>query len=82
MAKQYLNKHALAKTFATIAAIGMSALWLAGNSGIYLIAFEQMAAWHVLFNLSFAGLVGGVIEAVVWSYIFGYAFGWLYNQYV
>ncbi len=82
MVRQSLNTQALAKAFAAFAAIGMTLMWLLGNAGLYLSAVNQMEAWHVLFNLSFMGLIGGVIEAAIWSYVLGYVFGWLYNKFV
>lgn len=82
MARQNLNTQALAKALAALAAITMAVMWLLGNAGLYLSAVDQMATWHVLFNLSFIGLLGGVFEAAVWSYIFGYVFGVLYNKFV
>lgn len=74
-----LQAKQLAITFAIWSALFMLVLWLLANMGIYVSAAKQMARWHMLFNLTFAGLIGGVIEAAVVSALLVYAFVWIYN---
>ena len=71
-------KH-LALIFAIWSALFMLVLWLLANMGIYVSAAEMMAQWHVFFNLTFTGLVGGIIETAIVSYILTLLFVWTYN---
>jgi len=70
----------LAYAGAIWAALFMLVLWLLANMGIYVSAAEQMAEWHMYFNLTTAGLIGGMIEAAIVSYILIYSFVWVYNS--
>lgn len=79
MSKKLESKQ-LAVTFATWSALFMLVLWLLANMGLYVSAAEQMAKWHVFFNLTFTGLVVGMIEAAITSYVLILAFMWIYNQ--
>lgn len=75
-----LQAKQLAVTFAIWSALLMLVLWLLANMGLYVSAAEQMAKWHVFFNLTFAGLIAGMIEAAVVSYILVFVFAWVYNR--
>jgi heme/copper-type cytochrome/quinol oxidase subunit 2 len=77
-----LNALALGYASAILSAICMLLLGILGNLGIYTGAVEMMQKWHILFSLSFAGIVGGIIEAVLIGFVFAYAFGWIYNKFV
>lgn len=78
-----MNKKLEAKqlgfAFAVWSALFMLVLWLLANMGIYTSAAEMMADWHMFFDLTFAGLIGGMIEAAVVSLVLVYAFVWIYN---
>ncbi len=74
-----LQAKQLATSFAIWSAFIMLIMWLLANMGLYVFATEQMAKWHLLFNLTFSGLVGGMIEAAVLSYILVLIFVWIYN---
>lgn len=50
---------------AIISSIVMLVLGIAGNLGIYEGAVDMMAAWHMFFSLSFAGIIGGMVEAAI-----------------
>tara|TARA_Y100000034_G_scaffold130215_1_gene188087 strand:+ start:7963 stop:8211 length:249 start_codon:yes stop_codon:yes gene_type:complete len=80
MAKNAWNVQALAKAVAAFSALTMVVFWLLGTAGIYMSAVEAMTQWHIFFNLTLLGLIGGVAEAAIWGYIGGYVFGWLYNR--
>lgn len=75
-----LQAKQLAVTFAIWSALLMLVLWLLAKVGLYVSAAEQMAKWHVFFNLSFGGLIAGMIEAAIVSYILVFVFAWVYNQ--
>ena len=79
---QKLNEMGLAWSFAILAAIIMTLLWVGGSFGIYTEAFEQMQIWHVFFSLSFGGLIAGIIEAGIWSFLGGWLIAWFYNKFV
>lgn len=74
-----LKAKKLAVSFAIWSALFMLILWLLANMGIYVSAAEQMARWHMFFNLTFNGLIAGMIEAAIISYVLVLAFVWLYN---
>jgi len=74
-----LESKQLAVTFAVWCALLMVALWLLANVGLYVSAAEQMMKWHMFFDLSPAGLIGGVIEAMVMSVVLVYTFVFVYN---
>ena len=69
----------LAISFAIWSALFMLVLWLLANVGLYISVAEQMSKWHVFFNLTPAGLIGGMIEAAFVSYLLVYVFVWIYN---
>ena len=75
-----LRAKQLAITFAIWSAIFMLVIWLLANVGIYVSVAEQMAGWHMFYNLTFTGLIGGMVEAAVLSYIGVYTFVWIYNK--
>lgn len=58
---QKLNAMAVGYASAVIAAILMLFLGIAGNFGIYTGATGQMMQWHLFFDLSAVGIVGGII---------------------
>lgn len=78
MPKKLAAKHP-AYAFALWSALFMLMLWLLANMGMYVSAAEQMSRWHMFFNLTFAGLIGGAIEAALVSLVLVYAFVWIYN---
>lgn len=47
--------------------------------GLYVSATEAMASWHMFFNLTFMGLIGGMIEEAVISFLGVYLFVLIYN---
>ena len=77
-----LNALALGYAGAIISAVHMLLLGILGNLGIYTGAAEQMAKWHLFFNLSAVGIITGIIEGAVISFVFVYAFAWVYNKFV
>jgi hypothetical protein len=79
MAEVKLNAIALGLAAAIIAAAGMLLLGILGNLGIYMVAVRMMEEWHMFFNLTPLGIIGGMIEAAIISFIFVYAFGWVYH---
>lgn len=78
---QKLNAMAVGYVSAIIAAILMLFLGIAGNFGIYTGAAEQMMQWHLFFDLSVVGIVGGIIGAAFVCFVVGYAFARLYNKF-
>lgn len=77
-----MNKlHALNLGYAgaIVSAAVMLLLGILGNLGIYTAGVEAMSQWHLLFSLSFAGIIGGMIEGAVVSFIFLYVFALIYN---
>lgn len=74
-----LNARRLSVAAALWAALFMLVIWLLANAGIYTSAADQMAKWHMYFNLTFMGLVGGMVEAAVVSFVLVYVFVWIYN---
>ena len=74
-----LKSKQLSISFAVWSALLMFILWLLANLGIYVSAANMMSQWHIFFNLSFTGLIGGMIEAAVASYILTTVFVWIYN---
>lgn len=77
--KTQLNAQPLATALATWSALMMLVLWALAKMGLYTSAAQQMARWHMFFDLSFMGLIGGMIEAAVVSYIGAYSFIYVYN---
>jgi hypothetical protein len=57
----------------------MLVLWILAKVGLYIEVAQMMAQWHVLFNLTFLGLIGGMIEAAIVSFIAVYSFVFIYN---
>ena len=79
MKSKKLQAQPAATALAVWSAFFMLVLWLLAKMGLYVSAAEQMAKWHVFFDLSFAGLIGGMIEAAVVSVVGVYAFVYIYN---
>lgn len=74
-----LNAQPVATALAIWSALVMLLLWALAKIGLYVAAAEAMASWHMFFNLSFMGLVGGMIEAAVISFLGVYSFVFVYN---
>lgn len=74
-----LNAQPAATALAVWSALVMLLLWVLAKMGLYVSAAEAMASWHMFFNLSFMGLVGGMIEAAVISFLGVYSFAFVYN---
>lgn len=74
-----LQAQQLVTTFAIWAALFMLVLWVLANMGLYVSAAQQMAKWHMFFDLSLTGLIGGMIEAAAVSAILTFAFVLVYN---
>lgn len=79
MTEVKLDAIALGIAAAIIAAVIMLLLGILGNLGIYMGAVRMMEEWHMFFNLTPLGIIGGMIEAAIISFIFVYAFGLAYN---
>ena len=78
---QKLNEKALGYSLAIIAGLCMLLLGILGNFGIYLGAVEMMQTWHMFFDLSVVGIIGGIIEAAVISFIAGWLIAVFYNKF-
>lgn len=76
-----LNALALGYAAAALGVLCMLILGILGNLGIYTGAVAQMQKWHLVFDLSVVGIVGGMIEAAIVSFIAGWLFGWFYNRF-
>lgn len=79
MKSKKLQAQPVATALAVWSALLMLVLWLLSRMGFYVSAAEQMARWHVFFNPSLVGLIGGMIEAAVMSVIGVYLFVYIYN---
>tara|TARA_Y100000310_G_C20424745_1_gene688487 strand:- start:481 stop:729 length:249 start_codon:yes stop_codon:yes gene_type:complete len=79
--KSKLNPKSLGYSLATLSALGMLALGIAANRGIYVIAAEQMIKWHLFFSLSPTGIITGTIEATIWGFIMGWLIAYFYNKF-
>lgn len=64
---------------AIIAAFIMLLLGILGNLGVYTEGVEAMMQWHLLFSLSFMGIIGGMIEGALTTFVLLYAFALTYN---
>lgn len=71
----------LATTLAIWSALVMLLMWVAAQMGVYTQAVEMMSQWHMFFNLSFTGLIGGMIEAAIISFLGMYSFFFIYTTY-
>lgn len=60
-------------------ALVMFLIWVLAKMGLYVSAAEAMASWHIFFNLTFMGLIGGMVEAAVISFLGVYSFVFVYN---
>lgn len=78
---QKLNELALGYAAAGTSGLGMLLLGILANLGIYVGAAEQMQKWHLFFNLSVVGIIGGIIEASIISFIFAWIFAKVYNKF-
>jgi ABC-type antimicrobial peptide transport system permease subunit len=79
---QKWNEKALAFSLAILSAACMLLLGILGNLGIYTGAVQAMQNWHLFFNLSVVGIIGGMIEATIISFIAGWLIAWLYNKFI
>jgi len=74
-----LNPQPLALSLAIWSSLLMLILWVLANMGLYASAVDMMLQWHIFFDLTLVGLIGGVIEAAISSYVGMYAFVYIYN---
>lgn len=74
-----LNAQSVALALSVWSALVMLLLWVLAKMGLYVSAAEAMASWHMFFNLSLMGLIGGMIEAAVISFLGVYSFVLIYN---
>lgn len=74
-----LNAQPAATALAVWSALVMLLLWILAKMGLYVSAAEAMASWHMFFNMTFIGLIGGMIEAAVISFLGVYSFVFIYN---
>ena len=80
MTKKWDEK-ALGFSFALVSAIIMLLLGILGNLGIYVGAVEMMQQWHLFFDLSVLGIIGGMIESAIISFIIGWLIALFYNKF-
>lgn len=76
-----LSSKALGLSLATLSALSMLVISLLALGGYYTGAYEAMKAWHVFYDLTAVGILGGIVEAAVFSYIAGWLIGWFYNKF-
>ena len=69
----------VAIALAAWSALVMLLLWILAKMGLYVSATEAMISWHMFFNLTFVGLIGGMIEAAVISFLGVHSFVLIYN---
>lgn len=74
-----LNAQPAATALAIWSALVMLLFWVLAKIGLYVSAAEAMVSWHMFFNLTFMGLIGGMIEAAVISFLGIYSFVYIYN---
>ena len=74
-----LQPNALGLSFALLGAIFMLAFSLLALSGIYTELYEATRDWYLFYDLSVAGIIGGMVEVGLWSYISGVVIAWFYN---
>ena len=70
---------AAALTTAIVSAAIMLALGIFGILGIYEGAVEAMQQWHMFFDLSAVGIIGGMIEAAIIGFLIAIISVWIYN---
>jgi hypothetical protein len=75
-----LNPEAFGLAGAIVSAFGMLIMGIFGNMGLYGNATRMMQQWHMFYNLSAVGIVGGMIEAAIISFVFAYVLAVVYNQ--
>ena len=75
-----LQAQPAATALAIWSALGMLLLWVLAKVGLYVSAAEAMASWHMFFNLTVVGLIGGMIEAAAISFLGVYSFVFIYNM--
>ena len=76
-----LDAKALGFAGASVSAIIMFVMWLAGNIGWWGAQVKMMMVWHNSFTLSVIGLLGGMVEAAVYGFIILYGIAWFYNRF-
>ena len=59
----------------------MLLLGVLAGTGIYAGATQMMMQWHMSFDTSIAGIIGGMAEAAAISFIFAYAIAVVYNRF-
>lgn len=75
-----LNAQPAATALAVWSAVVMLLLWFLARMGLYVSAAKAMVQWHMFFDLTPTGLVGGMIEAAVVSFLGVYLFVFIYNM--
>ncbi|MDP2691273.1 MAG: hypothetical protein Q8O95_02615 [bacterium] len=75
-----LNVNAFGLSLAVFGALGMLIMALLAMAGYYTEAWDLMAQFHVLADLTVLGVIGGMIEAALWSYVSGVLVAWVYNR--
>lgn len=79
MKRTKIEAQPTATALAIWSALVMLLLWVLSKMGVYVSAAEAMSQWHMFFNLTFAGLIGGMIEAAIISLLGVYSFVFIYN---
>jgi len=77
-----LNVLVLGYAGAVLSALTMLLLSIGANIGIYAVAAEQMAQWHMFYDTGVVGTITGMIEAAIISFVGLYVFGTIYNKLV
>jgi uncharacterized membrane protein (DUF441 family) len=70
----------LVVTFAACSALCKLVVWLLAKMGLYISAAQQMTKWLMFFDLTPAGLIGGMIEGAVIAALMVYVFVLVYNR--
>lgn len=74
-----LDALALAGAAAILAAVVMLLVGMLGAIGVYQGGVEMMQQWHLFFEPTVLGTIGGMIEAAIATFVFVYALALLYN---
>jgi hypothetical protein len=78
--KQQPSPKAAGIAGAVVSSATMLLLGIGGNVGLYQTAAQEMAKWHMFFDLSLLGIITGMLESAFWSFVIIYAFVWVYNK--
>ncbi len=60
----------------------MLVLSIVGRLGYGSGAVAVMAAFHIGYSLSVAGIIIGIIEGAIASFVYGYLIAYFYNRFV